>query len=141
MKTFRLPNYRLCTYGIALCLAVSTPFSNTVLAAGEKPVIYTARSFVSITEDTPLSRGITLFKEGQYEDALEQLQKADKENANVAGTSRRLGLELEANKQPYEAMAAWRKCYGNAKWEPIADYLKALSWWRMGATNDAITYF
>lgn len=136
----RLTNYRLCTYGMALCLAVSTALSNTALAAGEKPEGYTARLFVLPIEDTPLSRGITLYKEGKYEDALEQLQKAVAANPNDALTNLWLGLALEGNKKPYEAMAAWRKCYGNSKWEPIADYLKALSWWKLGNTNDAINY-
>ncbi len=82
-----------------------------------------------------------LFKEEQYEEALALFQAAAKDNPKDALTNLWLGLALEANKQPYAAMEAWRTCYGNAKWEPVADYLKAMSWWRMGYTNDAIAYF
>jgi hypothetical protein len=94
-----------------------------------------------ITEETTLSKGITLYKAAQYENALEVLQKAKEERPNDAQTNMWLGLALEANKQPYAAMEAWRKGYGNPKWEPIADYLKAMSWWRMGDTRSAVAYF
>ncbi|HYH16950.1 MAG TPA: tetratricopeptide repeat protein, partial [Flavisolibacter sp.] len=141
MKRFPLPNYRLCLYGFVLGLASITTASNFALAADKHPEICSHYSFCTITEDTPLNEGIQLFKQGKYEEALEALQKAAEANPNDAQTNLWLGLALEANKQPYEAMAAWRKCYGNPKWEPIADYLKAMSWWRMGATRDAISYF
>lgn len=90
--------------------------------------------------DPPLQKGIALFKQAQYDAALEQLQLAVQDLPNDAYTNLWLGLALEANKRPYDAMAAWRVCYGNPKWEPVADYLKGLSWWRLGNTGDAIAY-
>jgi tetratricopeptide (TPR) repeat protein len=131
-----LLNYRLHLLSLAFGLAsLNSPLETL---AGEKPSAYTV---IALAAETPVNRGITLFKQGQYEEALEVLQEAAAESPNDALTHLWLGLALEANKQPYAAMEAWRKCYGNAKWEPIADYLKGMSWWKMGYTKDAISYF
>jgi hypothetical protein len=76
----------------------------------------------------------------RYDEALEQLRKADRENPNDALMNLWLGVALEGTDQPYEAMAAWRAAYGNPRWEPVADYLKGLCWWKLGRTNDATNY-
>src|SRR5690606_30484380 len=41
----------------------------------------------------------------------------------------------------WEAMSAWRSGVGNPRWEPIADYLRGLGWWKMKSFKDAVDYF
>ncbi len=84
-----------------------------------------------------LEKGIVLFRDQKYKAAIQQLKSAADKQPNNVETQLWLGLALEADEQPLEAMAAWRSGNGNAKWEPIADYLKGLSWWKMNRANDA----
>jgi len=88
-----------------------------------------------------LKTGIQLFREGKYEDAVQQLEDAAEKQPNNVEMQLWLGLALEGDGQPLEAMVAWRSGNGNAKWEPITDYLKGLSWWKMNHVNDATACF
>ena len=95
---------------------------------------------VSHADEAPksiLEIGIQLFREEKYEDAVQQLKDAAEKQSNHVEMQLWLGLALEANGQPFEAMAAWRSGNGNAKWDPISDYLKGSSWWKMNRANDA----
>ena len=89
----------------------------------------------------PQKSGIQLFQQGKYEEALEEFRRADTKQPSDVQTKLWLGLALEAEDQSLEAMAVWRSGNGNPAWEPIADYLKGLSWWKMGRVNDATACF
>lgn len=88
-----------------------------------------------------LSAGKQAFAQEQYEKARDLLQQAAGKNESDIEIQMWLGLALFADGREWEAMSAWRSGVGNPRWEPIADYLRGLGWWKMNRPKDAIDYF
>lgn len=88
-----------------------------------------------------LSSGKNAFAQAQYEQARDLLQQAAAKNGKDLEIQMWLGLALYADGQEWEAMSAWRNGVGTPRWEPVADYLRGLAWWRMNWSKDAINYF
>ncbi len=88
-----------------------------------------------------LERGVAAFRAGNTAEAETLLQQAQQNAPTDALVGLWLGLALEANKKPFDAMTAWRAGNGDARWEPFSDYFRAMSWWRMGRATDAEAYF
>ncbi len=88
-----------------------------------------------------LGEGKIAFEQAQYEKARELLQQAAAKNEKDLEIQMWLGLALYADGQEWEAMSAWRSGVANPRWEPVADYLRGLAWWRMNWSKDAINYF
>src|SRR5687768_6242905 len=109
---------------LLITMALSGIFSDSLTAA-EAP-------------QTILETGIQSFREQKFEAAMKQMQKAVENQPGDIAAQLWLGLAHGADGQPWQAMSAWRNGVGSPKWEPIADYLRGLGWWKMGMEKDAI---
>lgn len=90
---------------------------------------------------TPFELGVEAFEAGNYAVAKARFSEARDAAPDNVLNQLWLGLATHATGSLFDGADEWRTATGDARFEPMAEFFRGLTYWKAGYRNDAQLYF